>query len=273
MRVRAASTLLLALAMLDLATAGSAAAADAKLNGGTVSPTTGTTATVFQFSVHFIGNTRDEAESVRASVAGKTVLLSLSSGTARNGTWAGSSTLPAGSWSVTYQSTSTGLTNPRFTMPGQVVVSAVPTSTRPGPGSSVAPGISPTPVGTIASDPSSIPSSSATAATRDPNTSPSPSPSSAAVPSGSPPFDIPPEGVVAIGLLGAVAVAAVLRERRRRLAVEAFRAAELSPNGAMAPNDQDLGEGWDADPLDEETVATIDYGTPEERVDPDLPDR
>ena len=80
---------------------------------------------------------------------------------------------------------------------------------------------------------------------------------------------------MAIGLLGAVAVAAAMRERRRRLAVEAFRAAELSPNGAMAPKDEDLGEGWDADPdpLDEETVATIEYATPEERVDPDLPDR
>lgn len=291
MRVRAASTLLLALAVLDLTTAGSVAGADAKLSGGTVTPATGTTATVFQFSVHFIGTSTDEAVTVSASVAGKTVPLSLSgSGTPRNGTWTGSSTLPAGSWTVTYRSTSTGLTNPSFTMPGQVVVTtptppptprptprstpqatprptAVPTSTPPAPGSSVLPGVSPTPAGTTFSDSSGVPVSSASAASRAASTSPSASPSSAAG-SDSRPFDIPPEGVVAIGLLGAVAVAAALGERRRRLAVEAFRAAELSPNGAIPPGDEDLSEGWDADPVDEETVATINYEEPGEPLDP-----
>jgi aminoglycoside phosphotransferase len=61
-------------------------------------------------------------------------------------------------------------------------------------------------------------------------------------------FDVPIEGVVAIGLLGAVAVAAAAGERHRRIAVAAFRAREE----AGAPT-------WEADEIDDETVATIDY--------------
>ncbi len=68
---------------------------------------------------------------------------------------------------------------------------------------------------------------------------------------------------MAIGLLGVVTVAAALGERRRRQAVEAFRAAEASAEGAPPPQGQDLDEGWD----DEETVATIDYDAPDEPPD------
>ncbi|MBA3688548.1 MAG: hypothetical protein H0W81_06950, partial [Chloroflexi bacterium] len=118
MRLRAAVMLMLALTVLNLAAPGGAAAAVAKITGGAVTPKTGTTATTFQFAVHFVGTNTDQAVAVSASVAGRTVPLSLSSGTARNGTWTGPSTLPAGSWTVTYQSTSTGLTNPSFTVPG-----------------------------------------------------------------------------------------------------------------------------------------------------------
>lgn len=65
---------------------------------------------------------------------------------------------------------------------------------------------------------------------------------------------------MAIGLLGTVTVAAALRERRRRQAVEAFRAAEASAEGAPPPPGEDLDEGWEV----EETVATIDYDAPDE---------
>jgi hypothetical protein len=280
MRIRAAFTpwLLLALAALNLATPGSAAAAAAKLTGGTVTPTTGTTATAFQFSVHFIGSATDEAVTVSASVAGGTVPLSLFSGTVRNGTWTGSSTLPVGSWTVTYQSTSTGLTNPPFELPGQVVVTAptppptpaptpvptarptlVPPTATPRPATSVSPGVSQTPFGTTVTNPSTVASSSESVA-------PSPSSSPGAVPGGSRPFRVPLEGVVAIGLLGAVTVAAALGERRRRQAVEAFRAEEGSPEG-VTPG-EGLEDGWEDDVVEDETVATIDYEAPDEHGDP-----
>lgn len=71
---------------------------------------------------------------------------------------------------------------------------------------------------------------------------------------------------MAIGLLGAVTVAAVVGERRRRLAVEAFRAEERSPAGAI-PGDG-AGNGWEHDTVDDETIATIDYEAPDEPSDP-----
>lgn len=258
MRLRAAIMLMLALTVLDLTTAGSAAAAGAKLTGGAVTPKTGTTATIFQFAVHFVGTSTDQAVAVSASVAGRAVPLFLSSGTERNGTWTGSSTLPAGSWTVTYQSTTTGLTNPSFVVPGQVVVTtptppptpsptplptprpkptprptprptAVPATATPRPATLFSPGASPTPSRTTAPDPTGVPSTSESApSTRYPSASPDPSAAPSAVPPGSRPFNVPLEGVVAIGLLGAVAVAAALGERRRRLAVEAFREQEAS---------------------------------------------
>jgi hypothetical protein len=291
MKVRAAQTpwLLLALAVLNLAMAGGVAAAEAKLTGGTVTPTTGTTATAFQFSVHFVGTATDTAVSVSASVAGRTVLLSLT-GSPRIGTWTGSSTLPAGSWTVTYHSTTTGSTNPSFPVPGQVVVTAptaaptasprptpkatprptsVPATAVPGTATSASPGSSPTPFGSTASDASGVPSDSQTApSSRDPNASPSLSPSPGALPPGSRPFSVPVEGVVAIGLLGAVTFAAALRERRRRLAVEAFRAAEATPGEAAPPTGEDLDDGWEGDIVEDETVATIDYKAPDEPSDP-----
>jgi hypothetical protein len=64
---------------------------------------------------------------------------------------------------------------------------------------------------------------------------------------------------VAIGLLGAVTVAAALGERRRRRAVAAFRAGLATsddPYAATAGAD-DPQEG--SGPVDDETVATIDY--------------
>ena len=76
---------------------------------------------------------------------------------------------------------------------------------------------------------------------------------------------------MAIGLLGAVAVAAALGERRRRLAVEAFRAAEASPAGASPSPAEGPADGSEHAAVDDETVATIDYQTPDDLDDLDEP--
>jgi hypothetical protein len=52
-------------------------------------------------------------------------------------------------------------------------------------------------------------------------------------------------------------VAAALGERRRRRAVEAFRAAQASLDDA-GPG-AGLESGWERDTVEDETVATIDY--------------
>jgi hypothetical protein len=64
--------------------------------------------------------------------------------------------------------------------------------------------------------------------------------------------------VVAIGLLGAVTVAAALGERRRRRAVAAFRAGLAMSDDPYAPA-ADAGDLEDGSGIDDETVATIDY--------------
>lgn len=73
---------------------------------------------------------------------------------------------------------------------------------------------------------------------------------------------------MAIALLGAVTVAAAIGERRRRLAVEAFREAEASAGGAAPPQGDGPESGWDDDISDEETVATINYEAPDAAPDP-----
>jgi hypothetical protein len=73
---------------------------------------------------------------------------------------------------------------------------------------------------------------------------------------------------VAIGLLGAVTIAAALGERRRRRAVEAFRAAQASPDGGSLPGNG-LDEPPEYDISQDETVATIDYDAPDEILNSD----
>lgn len=63
---------------------------------------------------------------------------------------------------------------------------------------------------------------------------------------------------MAIGLLGAVAVAAALGERRRRRAVGAFRAAQAALDEG-APPGAGLESALEGAAAVDETVATIDY--------------
>lgn len=76
-----------------------------------------------------------------------------------------------------------------------------------------------------------------------------------------------------MGLLGAVAMAAALGERRRRVAVEAFRESEASADGAPIPPGDGPQGAWDDQIVDDETIATIDYEAPEEPLDPGEPSR
>lgn len=277
MRVRrpvAAGWILSVLSVLLFA--GSAAAAAAKLTGGMVTPASGTTATLFQFSVHFVGSTTDEAITVSVSVAGSSRPLSLTSGSLRNGTWTGSATLPAGTWNATFQSTSTAGTNPSFGPISVVVTSPTPAPTptpprplptaTPRPGTTAQPNASATPFGTTI-DPTGSPLGSV-ANTPDASGSPTPSSSPASTPPAKRPLNVPVEGVVAIGLLGAVAFAAIFGERRRRMAVEAFRARATATEGTAGGGALASGASADWEPdVPDEMVGTIDYETPADLVE------
>jgi hypothetical protein len=304
MRLRCASSFVLLLLGTATLAAPSivAAAARPKLQGATVTPMTGTTATAFKFTVQFqpAGET---ASTVIVAVAGISVPLAHTSGPLSNQIWTGSSSLPVGSWTATFSGTTVSGTNPDPVSVFPILVTAptptpVPTPTAaptlpptprptasqrptpkptaaphtatPRPGSSATQASSPTPFGTTVLGASGSPSSSQNSgSSASPIASPSPSPSSAgAGPPGSRALNVPVEGVVAIGLLGAVTVAAALGERRRRRAVEAFRAQEATA-GEIPPPAGDLGAGSAGNAVDDETVATIDYESPEWTDPPD----
>ena len=66
----------------------------------TVTPATGTTLTMFTFTVRYEG--AFPATSVTAAVAGRDLAMTLTDGSMSAGTWAVSSTLPAGAWATTF---------------------------------------------------------------------------------------------------------------------------------------------------------------------------
>lgn len=75
-------------------------AAGNELSAAQAGPASGTTATTFTFTVTYDG--RFPATSVTASVAGRTLAMSRVAGSLSSGTWSASSTLPAGTWPVTF---------------------------------------------------------------------------------------------------------------------------------------------------------------------------
>lgn len=314
MKARAASVglaasigLLLAVTLAPM----TAAAGPTRLNQGSVSPTTGTASTSFAYSVHYIGNTTNNEAAISVTAVAsngsttRATPLLLTTGTTLTGTWTGSGTLPAGSWTVTFQAVTSLLTNPSLSYATSIVVTGptpsptptpaptppptatpmpsptatpkptatgIPTATpRPTPKPTARPTgapqtatPAPTPFGTIIDDPSLSPGESQSAASSgNGHASASSSPGAADPPKGGRPFNVPVEGIVAIGLLGAVTVAAALGEWRRRHAVEVFRAGlGASAGRPTATLEADAPE--DAAALvDDETVATIDYEAPD----------
>jgi len=90
--------------LLTLAVPAPAQAARNTLSNPTASPLSGTTSTTFTFTVHYEG----AAASVTATIAGRTLPMGVVAGTSSNGTFAVSTTLPVGSWPVTFVATARG---------------------------------------------------------------------------------------------------------------------------------------------------------------------
>jgi len=240
-----------------------------------VLPTSGRTTTTFVFSVQYV-SANNPATSVVALVGTRTVPLSLFSGTALNGTYRGSSLLPAGSWLVTFLATAPK-NDPTFTGPTVVVLAVTPAPT---------PTRRPTPVPTAAP-----PTASPTPAASVPPGSPSSSPYGATVsvqPSGTPPITGSPAsgtitptpipgggggsngslendlgtvltgGLAAILLLAAVGFTAIWRDRRREQAAATTAAV---PRGAVAPPPppRRRASTWERDyAAQDEPIGTVD---------------
>lgn len=92
-----------------------------------VAPPAGSTSTPFVVSVRYRSSSGNPATAVTATVAGRSIPLSLSSGTAADGIWSGVTVLPAGSWTVRF-SASAGKGPQPSASAGPVAVNAPATS-------------------------------------------------------------------------------------------------------------------------------------------------
>jgi len=98
-----------------------------QLSAPAVSPTKGEVTTTYAFSVHYAG--RYPATSVTVVVGSRTIQLALTAGSASDGTYAGSSQLPAGTWPVTFNAVSTKANPPTISGGTVTVVGPTPNPT------------------------------------------------------------------------------------------------------------------------------------------------
>jgi hypothetical protein len=150
---RLARALMLASAAALLGIPAPAAAAPPALIDGTVTPGSGTTATVFTFDVRYSSDTGFEAVRVWVEVAGSQVELALLTGDPEDGAWQGGSTLPVGDWPVTFRADASHGSEPILAGPTISVVAPDP----PPPPATPAPTPVPTPVATATPGPMPAP--------------------------------------------------------------------------------------------------------------------
>jgi hypothetical protein len=143
-------------------------AAPNALSSAAVSPTSGSTSTLFVFTVRYVSKAGNAATGVSVTVAGRTLPMSRISGTATDGTFRAAGTLPAGSWPTTFSARAAHGPQPSLAGPNVTVVApATPAPTRySAPLPTAAPGsptllpaenTAPTPAPVTKSQPSSDP--------------------------------------------------------------------------------------------------------------------
>ena len=144
-----------------LAVAPAPARAASVLSNGTVSPGSGTTATVFTFSVDYnSSNPVRNAQAVWAEFGSATVTLALASGNTHAGTWTGTSTLPVGSLPVTFHASISANPQPDPLNGPNVTVTLPPPTPTPAPTPPPTP--APTPRPTAAPTPTPPPGATPT---------------------------------------------------------------------------------------------------------------
>lgn len=280
-RVACAALLVALAAAVTVPRASLHAAAPNRLSSPSVSPTSGTTSTTFGFSVHYLGDY--PATSVTAVVGSRTIALSLASGTATDGTYTGSSTLPAGTWAVTFTAVATKRNSPSISGGTVTVVAPTPSpqpsiapvlSAAPTPAPVVAtprpkavapppPALQATPVGVVLTSDTPLPVAVVPASSADA------APSVAGAASVSPGHDLVPSafwpvmlgGFGLIGLVVAYSVFAMDRDRRRRtLAAEAALEAQRSAMVETPATPERPIAAWELDArLEEAPIGTVEY--------------
>ncbi len=138
-RWRVLSAVLVAACMAAAIPATAFAVGPNQLANPRVSPGSGSTSTVFTFAVDYASEKGFAATSVVALVAWRSVVLGLTSGTSTGGTYAGTSTLPAGTWSVTFEARATQGPSPSVAGPTVAVTAPTPVAPPPPPPPAVLP--------------------------------------------------------------------------------------------------------------------------------------
>lgn len=100
-------------------------ASPTRLYGAIASPTSGTTATIFTFSVRFDGSGKFAAGPVVANVAGRSLTMVRVAGTPHAGTYRVRATLPEGSWTPSFETAPSQ--GPEATLTGPTVTVSAPT--------------------------------------------------------------------------------------------------------------------------------------------------
>ena len=243
------------------------------LTNGTVTPGSGTVTTSFLFSVDYSSPAAFAAISVVAVVAGKTVPLTLVSGTDIAGTYRGSALLPAGSWPITFQATATKRNNPTLLGPTVVVLAPTPTprptlgptpappAATPTPAPTAAVGsVSPSPGGGASTQPSGMPHSPGGSGFASVTSTPSAAGgggSGGSLEDGLGTFLT--GGLAAILLLAAVGFTAIWRDRRRE--TEAAQAPSAPPtNVPPSPPPRRRSSAWERDyAVQDEPIGTVEF--------------
>jgi hypothetical protein len=263
------------------------------LTNGTVTPTSGTTANSFVFTVRYSSAQGHAAIRVSATVASFTVPMSLIAGTASDGTYRGVTNLPAGKWPVTFLADADKGFDPSLAGPTVTVTLAPPPTPAPTPVPTPKPTPKPTPVPPPPPPPKATPAPPAPAAATPvpptpatsglPSASPAGSPGESpaggfiggvvATPGATPGADGAPAvggqnleiqlwtfllaGLIGIAALTLIGIFLILRERRRTVADE--RVALLQESSRPAPRAARPRRDWEDYELDDLPLGTVEY--------------
>lgn len=190
---RRVAALLAIMAALAWAPSSVSAAPPNQLSQASVTPLSGDTSTVFVVTVRYRSAAGNPATAVSANAGGRVIALALVSGTATDGTWLGTTTLPPGIWDITVEASVATGSEPSL-LAGTVSVAGptAPPSTKDGntPSSATGPG-------EVGSGPSSSPAPQpAATAVPTARVTPAPAMSSTAAAPSQPPIG-PAHGVAA----------------------------------------------------------------------------
>ena len=271
------------------------AAASISLSAGKAMPASGTTQTIFTFSVGYLSPHGVPATRVVALAANRTIEMALFSGRSDDGVWEASARLPAGTWPVTFQATAAQGKKPMLAGPTVVVTMApspaapstpspLPTAPPPEP-APPAPPVAPAAAPVAATTPPAAPlvqapaasasddavpaapgvavpalagegeSTSALAAASDGDLLPAPSTEGFA---GAPPLSLMLVAAAGLGtVVGGSRLYGVAR-RRRELAAAPGPAAPATR--AVGPTGRPARVAdWELASLDDEPIGTVDY--------------